>query len=450
MGYVSEHNDEPFAVVIVKDQDWRLLEPLLKENYSERVRVNADADRFPNRRNRRVALLVRDGHIVGLSLARYQSRSADVDHMIALDHLHRFDPPLRTPHFVSRMQNEFRKAMAEIFRLGGLLSPKQTADVVAVLSGDALHLADLEALRDLLRVLPRIESAVALRRAEQRDALAVVLEVAGLDSRQTLPPPAGDDDDPRPFMHGLKSRPLREAALIRHDADTLPGWLLDPVASERFDCAVFVDPQNKKDRISVTYADKERLEEVTGTDLIYFRTYQPGYVLVQYKRMTPTPAGDEVYRPDASLYEEIRRMRTIMPSSSSWLHAPSDYRLSPEPFFMKLVDSQVTRREAHKLAVGMYFPLALFESMLESDEHRGPRGGRVIRKRSAPKHLSNDLFIHLLKGGWIGTAGNGTEEMSKMINLLLDEGRGVLIAEDHRDPDDGWGSQQRSRDWDFF
>lgn len=448
---MSDHTDEPFAVVFVKDQDWRLLESRLAENYELMTRINADADRFPNQRKRRIALLVREDDVVGLCLARYQSHSADVDHMIALDHLRRFDPPIRAQHFVLRLRNEFRKSVLDAVRRGGALTTPETADIVIALSSDALHLATLEELRDLLRELPRTESTVALRRAEQRDAVAVALEAVGLDSRQTLPSTERDEKDPRPFMHTLKQMRAREAALVRHDSQRIPGWLRDEAASERLDCAVFSDPSNRKDRITVTYADKEKLEEVTGTDLVYYRTHQPGYVLVQYKRMTPTTDGsDEYYRPNDDLNGEIARMRKIMPRSPDWLHTPADYRLSPEPFYLKLVDSQVSRREAHKLAVGMYFPLALFEAMLKSEDYRGRRGRPVIRKRSAPKHLSNDLFVQLLKGGWIGTAGKSTEDMTSMIRYLLGQKRSVILAEDHRDPADGWGNTKPSQSWNSF
>lgn len=449
---MNEPQDEPFAVVFVKDQDWRLLEPRLAGNYELMTRINADADRFPNQRKRRVALLVREADVVGLCLARYQSHSADVDHMIALDHLRRFDPPIRAQHLVSRLQNEFRGPVADAVRRGGSLTKQETADMAVVLSSDALHLALLEELRDLLRELPTTESKAALRRAEQRDAVAVALEAVGLDSRQSLPASERDEADPLPFLHGLETMRAREASLIRHDFQRIPGWLHQEVPSERLDCAVFSDPSNGKERITVVYADKEKLEEVTGTDLIYYRTHQPGYVMVQYKRMTPISDGSEeyFYPSEGNLDEEIRRMRKIMPRSPDWLHTPADYRLSPEPFYLKLVDSQVSRREAHKLASGMYFPLALFETMLESKDHRGLRGRQAISRRNAPKHLSNDLFVQLLKGGWIGTAGRDSDDMTGMIKHLLGQKRSVILAEDHRDPADGWGNTRRSRDWGSF
>lgn len=432
---------ERFAIVSLKNQDLKHLAPSLASNKNDVHRINADATKFPNSRTRRISILVHEGAAVALCIARYQSRSADVDHMVALSHVRSIIPSIKTKALAASINPPLEPSISEHLRTGGHLTTIETIELAQILERDIVTMSILEELRTHLAELPQTESKLALRRAEQRDAMATALEVTGIDSRKALPPADRDEDDPRPFMAYVKSANFREASLIRHDARTLPDWLEDHRSSDgHLDCVVFADPSNERDRVTITYADKEKLEEVTGTDLIYFRTHQPGYILVQYKRMMKDASGQESYRPDGQLDAEIDRMRKLIPDRErEWFNSPADYRLSSEPFFVKLVDSQLTRRDTHKLAEGMYYPLGLFERILESDSARGPRGGRLITGRSAPKHLSNDLFVQLLKGGWIGTIGTGTDDLSAVIGSLLSQKRGVVVAEDHRSPWDSWG-----------
>ncbi|MFI8523093.1 hypothetical protein ACIGB8_01515 [Promicromonospora sukumoe] len=436
---MAKDQDDTFVVVIVKEQDWRLLEYRLSTNSDQTTRINIDRDRFPNNRRRRICILVHDKRLIGLCLAGYQSTSGDVDHMAGLDHLRRFDPPIPAKRFVSRLQEQFRTDVANALQRGRLLDRRETREVAEELSRDALHLILLDELRSLAEELPRIDSDTARNRAEQRDAIAIALESVGLNSAKALPRTERDDEPNQlPFWNDIRTRPADEAASIRHDWSRMPDWVLRNHPEDHLAWMTFADPNSGKEKISIAYADKTELEHVTGTDLIYFRQHQPGFVLVQYKRMKSEPSGD-VYRPDVQLRKQIRQMRDIVPTNPEWLHTVDDYRITPEPFFIKLVDSQVTRHENFRLADGMYFPLRLFESMLSSDKHLGTRRGTAIGRRNSPKHLSNDLFIQLLKNGWIGTAGNDTDAMTKLIKSLLDEPHGLVIAYDLRDPKDRRG-----------
>ncbi|MFI2363792.1 hypothetical protein [Promicromonospora sp. NPDC019610] len=436
---VAKERDNAFVVVIVKEQDWRLLEYRLSTNSDQTTRINIDRDRFPNKRRRRICILIHDGRLIGLCLAGYQSASGDADHMAGLAHLRRLDPPIPANRFLSRLREPFRADIAEALQRGRLLDRRETHEVKEELSRDALHLVLLEELHGLIEEIPRVESDATRSRAEQRDAIALALESVTLNSAKALPR-TEHDDGPNllPFINDMRTHPPDEAAIIRHDWSRMPDWVLRNHPKDHMAWMTFADPESGKERVSIAYADKTKLENVTGTDLIYFRQHQPGFVLIQYKRMKSEPRGD-VYRPDAQLRKQIMRMRNIVPTDPEWLHTVDDYRITPEPFFIKVVDPQVTRHENYRLADGMYFPLRLFESMLSSDEHLGPQDGTAIGRRNAPKHLSNDLFIQLLKNGWIGTAGNDTDAMTKLIGTLLGEQHGLVIAYDLRDPKDRRG-----------
>lgn len=429
--------DDPFVVVIVKEQDWRLLEGRLAANDDRLVRINVDRNRFPNKRLRRICLLVHDGRIVGLCLARYQSTSADVDHMIGLDHIRGVKPVLSVQWLTPRIQVKHRKPIIEAIQRGELLNRAETREVSSALGSDALLLAILEELRELAEELPRLAAEVALRRSEQRDAIALPLEAVGLDSVKTLPKTDRvDGDSQHPYIEDVRRHRPDEGAILRQEVQRVPGWTQTVPTADDWIWTTFADPDSGKDRISIAYGDKTPIERVTGTDLVYFRRFKPGFVLVQYKRMR-AKNGRDVYRPNDQLHEEIDRMRRTKDSNpSEWFNTPDDYRLASEAFYLKIVDSQVTRKGANHLADGMYFPLPLFERMLESDDHLGPRKATAITRANAPMHLSNSLFIQLLKGGWIGTAGPATVSMEALIDSLITDGRSVILAEDLRDPND--------------
>ncbi|MBO0610687.1 hypothetical protein [Myceligenerans salitolerans] len=445
-----------FAVVLVEGEDWSFIGPRLTAGYDPVSRINVPRGRFPNSRARRICLLVHDQKIVGLCLGAYRSASADVDHMIGLERLRRFAPALAVSRFLSQVSSQLRADMAETLGAGQLLAKAETVEAEAVIDGDMLYGQVLAELKALLARQSETDSRSVLLRAEQRDAMAAALEAVGLDSKATLPIVEYDElDDGHlpPFIDQLEALPMTEAAAIRHDFARMPGWLQHSDGLAHRDTVTFADPGSRRDKVTVTYADKERLERITGTDLIYFRTHQPGYVMVQYKRMVAeTPGGKQLYRPDDQLREEIRRMRKFASARNDRMASPADYRLSAGPFYMKVIDAQVRRRDDARLVDGMYFPLELFERMLASGDHVGPRSGTIITRGNAPKHLGNDLFITLLRGGWIDSVGHGTDqlggqlagELQDLVEDRLGHQRGVLIAEDHRHPSDGWGRGRSS------
>jgi hypothetical protein len=215
------------------------------------------------------------------------------------------------------------------------------------------------------------------------------------------------------------------------------------VEGQIYDVVEFVDPDDSNRKMTIAYADKEPLERVTGTDLIYFRHENPGYVLVQYKRMKRrTGEGDPLewlYRPDSQLTEEIRRMRQISLSGSS--RGVDQWRLSQEPFYVKLCEDDMERPEGGKLTKGMYFPLGLFEEILDSPKILGPRGGKGIGWHNAQRWLSNTGFVELLRDGWIGSVGDVTVQVTALVQNALEGDRGVILARD----DSGVPNSRRRR-----
>lgn len=427
--------------MVLTADDWEHVNPLLEQGSDTEVKVNIGRQRFPNVRARRVGILVHDAKVVGVCLARYLSRSGDVDYMAGIEYLRKV-PPVHVDALRREVQRDVRDDVATAFRDGAVLGRIESDATEAALRKDLVVDATILELLEQLGAVTDLSTHAAQIRAQQRDAVALALEVADLNSKQVLGPTdlvITSDDEPEPYMYGIQAERSGERAIIRHDWHSLDGWTLQNAVKDR---VVFADPATGTEKITITYADSGDLEQITGTDLIYRRTAQPGYVLVQYKQMW-REGSRTLYRPDDQLRAEIERMRKFSSDDGAWLENLHDYRLSPEAFYMKIVDPEIHRVENRAVAEGMYFPLSVFEHMLTDERFRGPKRGWRLTTGNAPKHLKNDLFIKMLQGGWIGTVGRTTDDMTRMIQQRLAEKRGIVIAEHHAEP----RTSQRARHW---
>lgn len=269
---------------------------------------------------------------------------------------------------------------------------------------------------------------------EQRDAIALGLEIAGIDSRDALGDDHGDLADPvafgASFLNGWARRRVSEPAMIRHDSTAFDGWLAEQ--AQQFDAETFRDPRDPARKVTVLYADKEALERQTGTDLLYYRHYRPGFILVQYKRMrSDRPGSTPTYYPDPQLQTEIDRYRSLpVPDAAA---SVEEWRLTEDAYFVKLVRDDVGKRAENRLVLGMYLPLGLVDLLLhEGQDGRRPRGWSM---ESIDTYLSNTEFLHLAKQGYIGTRGATSEQLKELIGGSLDDGRGVVVAVDQTDPE---------------
>lgn len=264
---------------------------------------------------------------------------------------------------------------------------------------------------------------------EQRDAVALALEIAGFDSRQELGAVATLDQDV-PFLTGYARTRTSEASILRHDARVFDGWF--PTEARHLDVVSFQDPASRARRMTVFYADKEKLELQTGTDLIYYRHQHPGFILVQYKRMRmPTSgSGTPVYYPDDQLRTELERMKSLPTSAPP--SSPDEWRLTEDAFFVKLVAEDMARPIANRLVRGRYLPSGLVQLLLEAAERRDrPRGWSADNLTT---YLSNEEFLQLAKQGYLGTRGATTEHIEGLIKGAFEADRGVIVAVNETEP----------------
>lgn len=404
-----------------------------EEDGGHRITLNVRSPELTTATDR-VVLIVGDAALLALGLGRSLGRSGDLDTKVRFTHLFELNPPVTVQELTGQIKGSTVRSKATECLLSGGVIPQQT------------ELALLEAL---VRLRPEVASAlrgiraaiggqntVSTKRhrvlAEQRDALALGLEIAGFDSRLIVPDAVDADV---PFLSGLDEGGTSEAAIIRHDAAHFDGWSQSDAPVH--DVVTFQDPTQPRRKVTVVYVDKEPLEELTGTDLIYYRSTNPGFALVQYKRMERLSGSHAVgewgYRPDGQLEKDFERMRKWI-SEDREIVESEQWRLSQEPFYFKLVENSMRRPHGHKLVKGMYFPRTLFEILQNSDQIIGPRGGKIIGWNCG-RYMEKDEFVSLLQRGWIGSTADVTERLTTIVREALQRKRGVVMVRDETDPE---------------
>jgi hypothetical protein len=77
---------------------------------------------------------------------------------------------------------------------------------------------------------------------------------------------------------------------------------------------------------------------------------------------------------------------------------------------------------------GMYVNFDLWEILIESKEAIGKKGGIRISNRRTKRYLNNSEFITLLKGGWIGSNGITSDNLTQIIKDSLEGKNSVVLA----------------------
>lgn len=428
-------SSDKVAVLAFTQAEWATVSDNMLSFARDWFRVNV-REAPATKATRRLCLISTRRDIVAFGLVTALGRSGDLDTQVRMTDVMKLRQAITTQGMMSSLSPATLRWAAPVLAGGGILPPLTAADVLNAASADS---------DEARRAIESLRARIGARRSaldaddqqlieEQRDAVALGLELAGLDSRQ-LVPSADAQTELAPFLRTVRegATGTSEASTIRHDAAHFADWI--PQDGIIHDVIEFYDPANSAKRVTVLYADKERQERVTGTDLVYYRAHHPGYILVQYKRMRhdpDAPSGKRwSYRPDKYLHEEIKRMRGLKVSAGA--EKSDQWRLSPDPFYVKLVEDRRARPTGERLAPGMYLPLGFFEILLENPKIRGPRGGRAIGWHNADRWLSNTKFIELMIDGWIGSTGPMTDNLTELLALTLQADRGAVIVRDDSD-----------------
>jgi hypothetical protein len=365
-------------------------------------------------------------HVVGIGVAIPGKMSADYERRVAVSDFTAAKPPVSIGRLRRRLGRKYEHAV----NAGPAASDESAQQLITALRTVAPHLA--QPLDALIETLGRhvADSETMTVRTHEKDGVNLLLRANGFDYGPLLRA-SGMISPDRPYLAAVP----RENAISTHDwlhfedfishdpPVNLPGVLIhtSPIVEAR---AYGKGPQ----QLVIYNANTSRLDDVKGVDLMYYNATDQSFVMVQYKDFAVDDDDSrKVIRPDARLYDQLRRMRELddqcKPSSD-----PMDIRLHPKPCFLKLCDPGDVGSDSVDMIKGIYLTREHFEAVLHSPDARGPRGGRVIGKMTAPRHLDNDTFTTLLRYGWIGSCGVGTDLVREQVWNSLSQRGSVVIG----------------------
>lgn len=260
---------------------------------------------------------------------------------------------------------------------------------------------------------------------EQKEAVATALTIAGIDRDELLGWDLDEGGVPTSFLDGLEQTRLREDPMVFNDLMKFPGH--EALKSTPFNSVVFENAQSK---LTVILANRLPLEQQLGTDLIYYNETFSCFLMVQYKAMEQE-GTEAVYRfPNSQLTKEIERMNCVLGElkKCSPNKEADGFRLSENPFFLKMCPRILFDPDNVGLVKGMYLPLEYWELLSEHSTLVGKCGGKSVSYRNVRRYFDNSAFITIAAGGWVGTNIDQSKVLEIAIRSTLESGRAVVFA----------------------
>lgn len=340
---------------------------------------------------------------------------------------HRLKVPVAIADVIEALDSRTKVRAAQTLTDGGLFTPKafeSAIDAITQVSSECGPLLQRfsRLRRELIkRLTPKTRQALG----EQKEAVLSAMAIAGLERRELHDWSPPTDGIPSSFLDGLPSAVMREDPMIVNDLMNVPGF--DLVRSMPYSAAIF---EGEGKRLTVLLANRLPLEELTGTDLIYFNERYRSFVMVQYKAMEGGSDGAVFRLPNEGLDKEIVRMHAIEDKLRPVAGADSkeNYRLHSGAFYIKLCARTQFNPDDIKLFPGMYFPLDHWLRLDRDPAMVGPNGGRVVTYDNAGRYIENDFFIKLVANAWIGSIAEHSAILEVAIRNTVESGRAVALA----------------------
>lgn len=418
-----------FVVFLTKDRMDTFLECVAEERaFAEPV-----ADFQHSRTAPLVCFVVNAGKLTHIGLGRRGVRAGTGMSRLNIDKAEKLANPLSVRKLLNRLPKRNAVSVRKRFRSGGLLTDKGFTAVVEVIRQIAPQASTLLERFSQTRTerIRRLSERARDNLAQQKEALLTALLIAGI-SRDPVQEWTPSDETPVSFLDGLPSVRLREDPMVVHDLQNLPGF--EVIKTYPYGAAVF-ESEATSERLTVILANRLPLEEQTGTDLIYFNETYQSFVMVQYKAMEREDRRDgpaeAVYRlPNAQLKEELARMDGVLDALKAC--APNTgiggFRLTENPFFLKLCSRLIFNPDDVGLVPGMYLPLDYWKLLEKDPGIQGPKGGLRITYHNAQRHLDNTAFTTVVSKAWVGTTPSQSQVLQDIIRTTLETGKAVAIA----------------------
>lgn len=348
-----------------------------------------------------------------VAVLKSKNINASLDIRIKVQRVGRVQPIL--PKLAARLDGKFSTLLRTRMKSGPplvRLSPKLSAEML-----EALLL--VEGNRGALRMVSEGLSKKTIKANErlQTDAIQTALKAFGLSADA----PAAELELVRGRNSSLAGARIMEDAVIEHDARSVPKYEL--VTSDITGRAMF---RNGNQTLEVITANRRKLEEVFGVDLIYVNRHHSNVVMVQYKmleqsRTDKDGARDWIYAEDRHLEKQISAMNRFKAKRKL---ASGGYRLSREFFYFKFV-----RRQASSDLGNLLIPLKHLEELRATSRAAKTRGGlRLSYDVLNGRYMRQTAFFSLLQAGYIGADVHTSRALETLISDLLEGGDSVVIA----------------------
>lgn len=301
---------------------------------------------------------------------------------------------------------------------------RQLNDLIKTLRPEhARRLNELARLR-LARLSSIPRDTRTSRLSEERDALGLVLDIAGLDRQAILRTATHERmSTATSVLELIDAQPLAERSLIESDSAALKIALGSAFATAKLD-------DNRGREVRTYVLDSTPLETATGVDLLLYQEHYRSFLLLQYKAMEKDQIVEGwSYSVNgtnlASQLQTMEHIRNVLPFETP--HNLRDQRLNEEPFYFKFCERRALQSSDEGLVAGITLSAPHLAHFLELPEAVQQGHGRRVGYENCPRYLNNSEFVSLARGGWIGCQGATTEAIAQIV-AARERGRIAIVA----------------------
>jgi len=420
-------NPSGYVVILSKDRLEKFRETVEYESHFEEPVAE-----FEHSRNLPlVCFIINDQAITHIASGRRGSRAGTGLRRLNLFNIEELPEPISLTNLVEALLPRNKAHVKNRFRHGGLLAHRSFVAVIEAIRAIETQSIPLIERYSVARSerISRFSPEVKANLAREKEALLTALSIAGM-SRDIIQEWVPSEEMPSSFLDGLPNARLREDQMIINDMQKIPGFSFEKMTIAG--AAVF---HSQTERLTVVHANRLPLEMQTGTDLVYFNETFQSFIMVQYKAMDHEPnnngVSEAVFRlPGKNLAEEIARMEAMISSFKACVPNSSynGFRLSENPFFLKLCPRLVFNPDDAGLVPGMYIPLDYWKLLEQSEHLQGARGGRRVTFENVGRYLDNTAFTTFVAKAWIGTTPSQSALLIAIIRETIESGRAVTVA----------------------
>ena len=367
------------------------------------------------------------GNITHIGLGKRGMRAGTDLRRLNIEDIFELKKPVSIKEITNLVHIKFRHHIINKADNGGVIPTKSFDEFLNVFLKkvpETIPILDKYSQGRRLRI-EKLSKSVKKSLAEQKEAVLTAMNIAGIDREEAQGWDYKETEKPMSFLDGIDHVSLREDSMIINDLNNMPGF--DLIQSTKYSASIF---ENKNTRLTVLLANRLPLEELTGTDLIYFNEDFKCFVMVQYKVMEKENDKFIFRLPNSQLSEEITRMDSILNSlelteGNELIH---DYRISEKPFFIKICPRLEFTPDNVGLSSGMYIPLDYIKLLQNDKCIEGKRGGKGITYNNVGRYFDNTAFKTIIEGGWIGTNQNQSLLLEEIIKDILQNGKTAVLA----------------------